>query len=467
MIMIRMFVDRDLELSMLERAYAKPGFQCYIIYGRRRIGKTEIIKKFIENKQAIYYLCDKQGLKNNVDQLAALASQVLDTPRFAADDLVELFTSITRVVGMQRKLVIAIDEFPYLIEHDAAVPSIFQRVIDEILNSTSIFLILCGSSISMMEESTMSPTSPLHGRRTGQIKVKEMSFKELAAFFPAYTMHDLVLAYSILGGVPAYLAKFDPSIPVLDNVDATIFQKDQVLYEEIEHLLHQELREPRQYMLILEAMAKGNTRVSTIANAAGIAAKDLPAYLSVLIKLDIIEKVQPVTENRPMSRRSLYRLHDGFYKFWFRFVYPNKGMVEIGRIEALHGLVQASINDHASLAFENTCREFLVDARLVPVEFTRAGTWWDKDVEIDIACLNLVKHVAVFGEWKWQDAVEGAAVAKKLREKSARVDWMAGKRTDYLVVFARSFTKAIKDEERVKYVDLGMLARHFGITRAR
>jgi len=190
------------------------------------------------------------------------------------------------------------------VEKDNSIPSLFQLIWDEILKEKNLMLILCGSIVSMMED-MLSYKSPLYGRRTEQWKLMPLRFNESIKFFPKYSMEEKVKTYSILGGIPLYLNAFDDRKDVYTNIEEKILTKSGILYEEVEFLLREELRDYSTYLSVLEAIARGNTRLSEIANHSKIQVKDLPKYLSMLMKLDLIEKISPVTEKRRPKELSI------------------------------------------------------------------------------------------------------------------------------------------------------------------
>jgi Predicted ATPase (AAA+ superfamily) len=208
--MIRKFVDRSSELNFPEDSYKKDGLQVVVIYGRRRVGKTELIKRFIEDKDnTIYFLADQRGTEKNLERFTRAVQTWFSLPPLKIESFEDVFKIIA---GRSPKMVVVIDEFSYLIEEDPALASVFQLIIDEVLKETNAFLILCGSSISIMEKGVLSYKSPLYGRRTGQIKLKPVEFRDLSEFFPDYSIEQLIEAYAVLGGVPAYLSLFDHRI---------------------------------------------------------------------------------------------------------------------------------------------------------------------------------------------------------------------------------------------------------------
>jgi AAA+ ATPase superfamily predicted ATPase len=287
----------------------------------------------------------------------------------------------------------------------------------------------------MMEEGVLSYESPLYGRRTGQWRMTPLGFGPTREFFPAYSFEDQIRAYATLGGVPAYLEKFDREDGLYDNIEKHVLTKGSFLYEEPEFLLRQELREPSTYMSILESMALGSTTVTGIANDIGREAGGLSRYLKNLKELGIVEKVTPVTADA--SSRGIYEITDNFFKFWFRFVYPKLNSLERGATAECRRSLESEMDEYVSWIFEDVCRE-AVYKKGFGFEATDVGRWWYKEDEIDMVALNEGTDEILLGECKWTDSPVGEDVARRLEEKEDEVRWRDGERTVRFVLFSKS-----------------------------
>jgi AAA+ ATPase superfamily predicted ATPase len=416
-----------------------------ILYGRRRVGKTELIKQFCKNKEYIYFLADKRGTILNAERFAKISAEHFGDMPPKVKNFDDVFTYIARRLN-GRKIVIVIDEFSYLVEKDNSIPSLFQLIWDEILEKKNLMLILCGSTVSMMED-LLSYKSPLYGRRTGQWKLMPLRFNESIKFFPKYSMEEKVKAYSILGGIPLYLNAFDDRKDVYTNIEEKILTKGEILYEEVEFLFREELRDYSTYLSVLEAIARGNTRLSEIANYSKIQAKDLPKYLSVLMKLDLIEKIFPVTEKKK-TKRTIYKIKDNFFDFYFRFVYPFKNELELGNTKKVMSIIKKDINAFVGKKFEDISREFLYEMNfkgLLPFRFSDIGSWWEKDKEIDILAFDREEKKILFCEVKWEDlsVSEAEEIFENLKKKAESVKWFNKMRKEYFCLIG----KRIKDKK--------------------
>jgi AAA+ ATPase superfamily predicted ATPase len=413
------FINRAEELTFLNRKYAEQGAQLVVIYGRRRIGKTETALQFAADKPNIYFLSTKSSEKENLDLFFRSLSERFGDEVLSLEKTWE--NAFKYLSKSKERLVLIVDEFPYLIEANPAIPSIFQRGWDLYLVKTNLMLLLLGSSVGMMESEVLSRSSPLYGRRTGQWRMDELKFKHVQEFFLSYPPEDHLKVYAVTGGVPAYLLKFDPAKDFWSNVEERVLQKGEFLYDEVEFLLKEELREPKIYMSVLKAIAAGATKFSEIMNSTGLDKSKLSTYLHTLENLGFVKKEVPVTENELTSKKGRYHLADNFFTFWFRHVLPNLAKLEKGEAKLVVRDIKKDFNVHLGRVFEEISLEF-VREKLKP---SKIGKWWHRDEEIDIAAIDKERMEATFVEVKWADlhAVECEKILSQLRAKSEHVAW--------------------------------------------
>ena len=406
--MSQLFVDRERELEFLERKYKEEGAQLIIIYGRRRIGKTELLLRFAEGKKYIYFLCEKTVMELNVQKMAKKMAEYLRRESFARISFVDwedLFREFLEWKAKDEKTVIIMDEFPYLIEIDRGVVSLFQKIWDIYLSRRDdIMLVLCGSSVGLMETDVLGYRSPLHGRRTGQWKVSELEIPYIKDFAPKYSFTEILYVYGAFGGVPAYLRKLDPRLGFFENLRRLFLEKGAVLYEEAENILRQELREPRNYKLILEALAEGKRRVSEIANATGLDKAAVSRYIGTLELLDIVSYETPIL-GKPKTKKRLYYIRDNYFNFWFRYIHPNKDLVEENRGDQLLEEIVSDYDNYMGEIFEKIARRFLLKARL-PIRLHKLGRhWWKTSrgeaLEIDLLGYDKKREKYLIAEVKW------------------------------------------------------------------
>lgn len=446
-------IDREEETAFLEEAFAESKSQLLVLYGRRRVGKTFLLQHFMRNKKHTYYLSTKGNEAEQIRLLSRMVGETFNDTALILSPFSEwraLFIYLHEK-AQKDKFLIVIDEFPYLIDANPSITSIFQKYWDEYLSSTKIMLILCGSSIAMMESEVLAHKSPLYGRRTGQWKVKPMNFENALKFFPkGASIEEAVRIYAITGGVPFYITEFDLARSAIENILERIARKGKMLYEEGEFLLKEELRDPSTYFSLLEAMSAGNTKQTEIANRVGMSSTALPRYLSTLERLEYIEKIAPVTDHKK-SKKTIYKIKDNFMDFWFKFIYPNRSYIEENNYKKFVEILDVNFEKHVSFAYEGICRDFLkrqnANNRL-PISFTKIGTWYGNyrditkermSVEIDIVALDDKGKEIIFAECKWQDLTykDAGKLIAILKEKSKYVDWNIGKRKEYFAIFAR------------------------------
>ena len=440
-------INRTEELAGLEEAWKKKGAQLVVITGKRRVGKSSLIKAFAQTKRHIYFLADKTTESENLKLLGSAVGKVFKEPLLEKNgfkDWYDLFEYLKD--HAKQKLVFAIDEYPYLAEGNKAISSVFQKGWDETLCKLPIFFILCGSSIAMMESETLAYKAPLYGRRTAQILVKPFSVLEAWNFYPDKNFETFLRIYAITGGNPAYLLKLKGFRSLQEALKRTVFRPIELLFEEVEFILKEELRKPRQYMSILKAMAFGCRKFGEIVNETGIEKSSLHKYLFSLERLHLIEKEVPVTEKNPeKSRKGLYQIQDQFVKFWFNYVYPYKGEIELGNTVSAFAQWEKSFNQVVAQNYEWAIREIATRNQKSLFPFARVGRWWEANEEIDLVAVNENTNKILFGEAKWSNKQVGTNIYEDLKRKSQKVVWGKKGRRETFALFSKSgFTKDMK-----------------------
>lgn len=447
--MIQVFVNRKQELDFLNRKYAENSPQMIVLYGKRRIGKTELIKKFMEDKDGVYILCTNDSTGENIRELKEKFAHLTGKNYFKdldSSSFYELFAYLSEEMG-KRKAVIAIDEFPYLIELNRGIVSVFQKICDELLVNNNIFLIICGSSMGMMETEILDYKSPLYGRRTGEWKVSPMPFNHVKYFFSGHDKADIFRFWAICGGVPFYLRKMDESLSVEENIREKILKKGEVLYNEPMVLMREEFREPRVYTLILKYLSLGYNRQGEISSVTGIDRGNLSKYLSVLENLHFIEHILPLGRRKG----GIYEINDQLFRFWFRFVYPNISDLEIGLTDEVYSRISDGINTFYGKQFERLVIGQMKTGRIpLPFTFTDVRPWWHKEKEIDAVAVNHETGKILFSECKWKTLVgrDVRRIVDALEKKSESVQWNNDSREEYFAVFAKKIEG--KEELREK-----------------
>ena len=446
------FVDRVQEMSVLQTAYEKPESSLFVLYGRRRVGKTTLLSEFCKEKPSLYYLATEESIQANRNAFRLMAADFLqnDLLKSATDASWEMIFSVLLSAQENKKLVIVLDEFQYLGKADKAFPSVFQKIWDTILKNKNVEVILCGSLVHMMMEQTLSYSSPLYGRRTGQIRLKQIPFAYYHEFFPGKSRKELIEMYAVTGGVPKYIELFSQSKDIYSAIETCVLNRSGYLYDEPHFLLQQEVSEVGSYFSIIKAIAAGNTKLSAIAGVLEVKSTSLTKYLKTLIDLDILEREVPVTEDSPeKSKRGLYKIKDNYLRFWFAFVYPNMSFIESGHGRIVMDKIRKGlVRNHIAFVYEDVCAERMweMNAQGVwPFYFSKLGRYWDSKEEIDIVAIDPDGKNLILGECKyWQEPV-GISVLRSLEAKAEMVAWEKGKRKTWLVLFSvNGFTKELR-----------------------
>ena len=449
---MKRFVDREQEMATLQSEYARDGSGLVVLYGRRRVGKTTLISEFIRDKKALFFLASEESESQNrlaFQQKAAdfLNSDLLKNVEVKSWDV--LFRAIMDT-HFDSKPVIVLDEFQYLGRSNPAFPSVFQRIWEEILKDRQVMVILCGSLISMMQSQTLAYDSPLYGRRTAQIRLKQIPFAYYYEFFPEKSRKELIEMYAVTGGVPKYIELFSQSKDIYSAIETCVLNRSGYLYDEPHFLLQQEVSEVGSYFSIIKAIAAGNTKLSAIAGVLEVKSTSLTKYLKTLIDLDILEREVPVTEDSPeKSKRGLYKIKDNYLRFWFAFVYPNMSFIESGHGRIVMDKIRKGlVRNHIAFVYEDVCAERMweMNAQSVwPFYFSKLGRYWDSKEEIDIVAIDPDGKNLILGECKyWQEPV-GVSVLRSLEAKAEMVAWEKGKRKTWLVLFSvNGFTEELR-----------------------
>lgn len=455
-----MFVGRDKEMQTLETLFAKDTFEFVVMYGRRRVGKTTLINEFIKNKKAIFYPGIDSNEKQNLELFSnCIMSAVSGIPAdMVFRDFNDAFEYIYNMAQKER-LVLVIDEYPYLANCYGGISSLLASFIDHKYLNSRLMLILCGSALSFMENQVLGYQSPLYGRRTAQMKILPFTFAECRKYYHNFNAEDMALAYGVTGGIPLYMSKLDDKKSMEDNIKENFFETSAYLFEEPANLMKQECREPMQYNAIIKSIATGYSKMSEISGASGIHdTSAVSGYISKLISLGILVKEFPYKSET--TRKTVYRLSDSMFQFWYRFVPVNLSLIAQGAGDRAYSRIVNQIPSYMGFVFEEMCKQYLWQENLkgkAPVEFTNLGRWWGndpvekKEVEIDMIADN-EENEAIFAECKWRNEAVGESVLKELQHRSTLFHY----RKNVLIIFSKSgFTKGCKElAEKMKDVYL-------------
>lgn len=473
-----MFVGRKAELQFLEDKYMEEKGQLIVLYGRRRVGKTETLREFCKDKPHVFFSCTQ--IPDKV-QLAKFSKRMLQEDLPAKQYITEFsdwekaLSSVGELPYADKKKLLVIDEFPYMCKGNSSIPSVLQNLWDSQLKDRNVMIILCGSAMSFIEKELLAEKNPLYGRATGIYKMKEMGFYDAMKFFPDYLGKDKILAYAVLGGIPHYLNQFNPGLSVEENIKKHILTKGSILYSEVEFLLHQELRETPIYNSIIEAVALGNTRLNDISQKSLLEdTSKTSVYLKNLIELGIIDRefsVDTALKEKANSNRGTYHLTDNFFRFWYAFGFANLSQLEEGDVDGVYQyLVEPRLNEFAAYTFEDVCRQFIKEMQkknALPFRYSQMGRWMGKttvrDVtsekgfriaktEIDILAVNRTTGEYLVGECKFRNSPFSYTEYLNTLEKLTP---LKEKNTFYYALFSESgFDKKIVEERQSDHLYL-------------
>ncbi len=450
-----MFINREQEINALEQMYRTRNAEFFVLYGRRRVGKTELLLQFCEDKRSIYFLASQLKERDHLRQLIEIAQHVLDDPLLQNITFNDWESALIYFAqkSQEERLILVLDEFQYLCEDNAALPSLIQRFWDLHGKNSNLFLILCGSQVSFMEREVLAERSPLYGRRTGQLQLMPLSYRDSGSFFFEYSSKEKLIIYSILGGIPAYLNRFAQHSEVTSkrtieqHIKEELLTPQGYLFDEVNFLLRMELRDPRTYASLLQAIAGGATRLNEISQRVGLETTNANKYLSVLRELGLIKRETPLTERAPQkSRKGIYKISDNYLNFWFRFVLPNRSLIESGNADLVYQqMIAPHLSDYMGSIFEDVCRQYIrfYWEEKLKVAPKQIGAHWESNLEIDILTEN-IDESHWFGECKWWEAPIGENVLNRLIAKAARVPDKWKQNPRYVLFSASGYTDALK-----------------------
>jgi hypothetical protein len=452
------------ELEFLNTKYQSETAEFIVLYGRRRIGKTALIREFVKEKPHIFYSAVQitdgvQLQKISTVVLAHLEAKIYNK-QFS--DWEMLFSFIADQVDPKEKLILVLDEFPYIVQGNSSVPSILQKQWDLSLCEKNVMIILCGSSMSFIEKELLSEKNPLYGRTTGIVKLGDLTFNESRDLIGGKNLVEQMNYYSAFSGVPYYLNRIDVKDTFENNIKKQIMQNGSVLFNEVDFLLKQELREVAQYNAIIESIALGDTRMNDIFQKTGIEKTKIPYYIGNLINLGVITREFPATmsiKEQAKSRSGIYKIDNSYFRFYYTFVYPYMSELMEGAEDVIvEDVVMSQLSEFVALEFEvvaiKQLRQWGIENKL-PIRPIKIGRWWEKDQEIDIVAFD-TKGNYMFGECKWRNEKTSIKVLNTLKTKSQNGHFKMNQ--VYYILFSKSgFTDDLlhhaQNESNVQLVD--------------
>ena len=454
-----MFYGREKELKKLNSMYDSNKFEFAVFYGRRRVGKTTLIREFCKDKHAIYFVAREASGEVNLQNFSNDVFGVTDRNKMGNiyfHDWEKAFEYVGNI-SKEERMILVIDEYPYLAENLTLISSVIQAHIDMKFKDGKLFLILCGSSMSFMENQVLGYKSPLYGRRTAQFRVNPFTYFQSLPFMEGYDDEDKAVFYGITGGIPEYLSKINNRLSLKENIIALYLNDSGALYEEPTNLLKQELRELATYNGIIDSIAAGASRLSEIASKNSMESNKCAKYLSSLISLGIVKKEIPITEKT--SKKSIYLLKDQMFRFWYRFVFPNMSLIASGFGEEVYNAkIESQLNSFMGLTFEEICKQYMYqNIKSAPFFFGNIGRWWGNNPKLkrqeEIDLMAFEDDNVIFGECKWTNSLVDTDVLNDIVTQSEIFHY----KHIYFYIFAkRGFTdhciKKAKDMGNVNII---------------
>jgi AAA+ ATPase superfamily predicted ATPase len=445
-----MFIGRERELNKLNELYHTNCFQFPVIYGRRRVGKTALINEFIKDKDAVFFTGIESSVRQNLENFSrsillyvneALENTVFPSFQAALEYVFKLAET--------KRLILVIDEYPYVAKASESLASTLQFLIDKNKENSKLFLILCGSSMSFMENHVLAYKAPLYGRRTAQFKILPFDFFESRSCFKKFPITDMAIIYGAVGGTPQYLLQMNDKLSLEENIKRCFLDPNAPLFEEPGNLLKQEVREPALYNAVIAAVAAGGTRLSEISSKVGEGTSTCASYIKNLISLGIIKKETPFAESS--AKKTIYKINDNLFRFWYRFIPSNIASVNRGLTDAVYKKISSALSDYMGAVFEDICIQYLWRLRAkgeVAAEFTDLGRWWGNDAknkreaEVDIMGADGAGS-ALFCECKWTNEKIDVGVLNTLVERSRLFNY---ENVQFYIFAKIGFTKACAEK---------------------
>lgn len=446
------FINRDAELKQLRDLYQqdKKG-TLVILYGRRRLGKTTLLKEFSHkyNIPYCYFMADRAGeeslkLSTAIAMATALKEPLLQSVTYPS--WYDLFAAFDKFRPKDRKFLLIFDEYQYLCQVQPAFSSFIQKWWDENWQDENIMVILCGSVTSMMYKETMAKNAPLYGRASAQILLAPLPYRYTSDFLPGRSDNELVEMFSISGGVPRYLELLGKYLTFSDALRDLALNRSGILYQEARYLLHEEITTPNTCWSILNGLGNGAGRISELGSRLNLPANQLTRYIELLRDLFLIYREVPVLEKNPQrSKKGFYQVADPFLRLWFGAIYPYESFLEFGQYELVAKRLRPMIENHIAHCYEKMCRDY-VGYSTDAFGCIRVGRQWGKNYEIDVAGVNSENELLVVGECKWSRRRVGMSVLKNLKQKIIINNLPISSSCRYLLFSKSGFSAEIQKE---------------------
>ena len=465
------FVDREWELKTLDQMWTAGEARFLVLYGRRRIGKTRLLTHWLSSRSphALYWVAKPASSASLLRDFSQSfwrhthPGQAVD-PGFSYPSWEMIWQAVAEE-SRNGRFALLLDEFTYTLDSTPELAGTLQNAWDHSLNQSDLMLVVSGSHLGMMERQLLAYRAPLYGRASARLLLQQLPFRALGQLFPRYETAERVALYSVLGGIPAYLERFDPERSLSWNIKQRLLTPANLLQEEPRLLLQEQLAEPRNYMALLEAIAHGHRSLSEIAAYTGLERGHVSKYLGVLRNLRLVRRDVPATVRRPeRSRKGRYVITDPYLRFYFRFLARLQDEIALGRVGAVWRQIQRHLVDFIGThTFEELCREWARqegNAGRLPLMPETVGSFWSKEAQVDVVAVDWMEKKILLGEAKWSRQAVGKGVLNELVEKSRHVVPGEGWEICYALFGRAGFTTAARqaaEREGVLLIDLERL----------
>lgn len=456
------FVGREAELQILDDLFSENDGRMLVVYGRRRIGKTYLIREWVlqqkNQDRILYFTADMLPPEMQRTQFAEALSRFeypdVIPPKYHQVDWNLPFQTISRLADSDERLVVIIDEFTYLLtKQGEEIASVLQRYWDTELKHKNILLILSGSYVGMMHKHVLTPKAPLYGRADRVIHLLPLNFRYTRNYFPQFASDARVALYSIFGGIPGYWDRILPGSDFTENIKQILLTSNSAMHGEPRLLLYDHFKDPERYLSIMQAISHGNRTYKEIGAAVNLKSSQLTWYMSQLSDIGMIEPRKPVTAT-PKSRDTRWHVTDPFLRFYYRFIAPRINQINLGQTKQIQKELKAHLIDFiGTYTWEELCQEWVLRAAwsgAIPVNPDLVGGEWNKTAQVDVFGINNREKTLFLGESKWTTKSVGAGVLTKLVEQQGPA--VIPTRNNWKVFFA-GFSRSGWKESAIEYAE--------------
>jgi AAA+ ATPase superfamily predicted ATPase len=421
------FVNRIEEQKRLKETLNGKNTSFIVVYGRRRLGKSTLIKKVLTTKD-IYFLADQTEKSQQIHLLSKeIALKIEGFDKVIYPDWTTLFETLN--VRTTEKFTLCLDEFSYMVKKSPELPYVIQKIIDT--KKIKFNLILCGSSQTMMQGLVLDSKEPLYGRADQILKLTPICVSYIAEYLGCNAT-QAIEEYAVWGGIPRYWELRQKNKSLLEAIEYHVINSYGTLYEEPYRLLFDDMRDIIQASTLLSVIGSGANRLSEIATRVEKPATQLSRPLDKLIELGFIEREIPFGEPPKNCKKSLYKITDPFIDFYYRFVIPNRSLIELGRTNMIIKEVVENINSYISKYWEHLCRKAVSGNTINGITYHVASRWWgnisrEEMIEIDLIAQSIDKKTILVGECKWSKISEKENITTNLIEKAKKLPFIKGK----------------------------------------